>query len=92
MHDHADKAAPWEEKFLPKGAIAEICIRVFIYENDFVEEVMVERIGSAFDAVCTDATKIQGAQKDNERVAVRKGIDDKIEGTEYEWFFEPIQE
>ena len=92
MHDHEhNPASPWEERFLPEGAVSELHIRVFFYDNESIEDVMAERIESAVSCIRINKSGIQGAQTENEPVAMRVGIENETERTEHEWFFEPIQ-
>lgn len=93
MHDHAHPTAPWEEKSLPPGAIGSFTVRIFLYENEFIEEIINDRLGAAHSEINRYQQRMVDAQRNLEGFGNRVG--EMIDGAKrayYEWFFEPIQE
>ena len=87
VHDSLNPA-PWEEKFLPKGAKGVVTIRVFVYPDEEEYDAVNERIMAAGNHVW-DA---RGDLFTELPYGVRAEIDDGTERTKYEWFYEPVQE
>ena len=86
MHDTVNPA-PWEEKFLPKGAKAVVTIRIFAYPDEECDAVH-DRIIDAADDLWDTRDDLHGELP----IGTRAQIDDGTERTGYEWFYEPVQE
>ena len=94
MHDHINKAAPWEEKILPPGAIGTLTVRIFVFENQFIEELIDDKMGEAHDDIDKYRSYLIDSQRTDAPFGTRaqEAQDNGENRTKFEWFYEPVQE